>query len=71
MAIAGYGSQGHAHALNLRDSGGKDVTVVLLDGSASTKKAENEGFPVKAAAEADKDTDKFMILRPDEGQAAQ
>ena len=70
VAIAGYGSQGHAHALNLRDSGVKDVTVVLREGSASTKKAENDGFPVKAAAEAAKDTDIFMILSPDEGQAA-
>jgi len=70
VAIAGYGSQGHAHALNLRDSGVKDVTVVLREGSASTKKAENDGFPVKAAAEAAKDTDIFMMLSPDEGQAA-
>jgi ketol-acid reductoisomerase len=70
VAIAGYGSQGHAHALNLRDSGVKDVTVVLREGSASIKKAENEGLTVKTAAEAAKDADVFMVLTPDEGQAA-
>ena len=70
VAIAGYGSQGHAHALNLRDSGVKNVTVVLREGSASVKKAENDGFLVKIAAEAAKEADIFMILSPDEGQAA-
>ena len=69
VAIAGYGSQGHAHALNLRDSGVKDVTIVLREGSASAPKAENDGFTVKSAAEAAKDADVFMILTPDEGQA--
>ncbi|MBT7248267.1 MAG: ketol-acid reductoisomerase [Rhodospirillaceae bacterium] len=69
VAIAGYGSQGHAHALNLRDSGVKDVTIVLREGSASAPKAENDGFIVKSAAEAAKDADVFMILTPDEGQA--
>jgi len=69
IAIAGYGSQGHAHALNLRDSGVKDVTVVLREGSGSAVKAENDGFTVKSAAEAAKDADVFMILTPDEGQA--
>ena len=43
IAIVGYGSQGHAHALNLRDSGVKDVAVALRPGSASAKKAEAEG----------------------------
>jgi ketol-acid reductoisomerase len=70
IAIAGYGSQGHAHALNLRDSGVKDVVVVLRPGSGSAKKAEAEGFKVMAAADAAKDADIFMILTPDEGQAA-
>jgi len=70
IAIAGYGSQGHAHALNLRDSGVKDVTVVLRPGSASAAKAENDGFTVMEAAEAAKQSDIFMILTPDEGQAA-
>jgi len=70
VAIVGYGSQGHAHALNLRDSGVKDITVVLREGSASIKKAENEGLTVKTATEAAKDADVFMVLTPDEGQAA-
>jgi ketol-acid reductoisomerase len=70
IAIAGYGSQGHAHALNLRDSGVKDVVVVLRPGSSSAKKAEAGGFKVMAAADAAKDADIFMILTPDEGQAA-
>ena len=69
VAIAGYGSQGHAHALNLRDSGVKNITIVLREGSGSTVKAENDGFTVKTAAEAAKDADVFMILTPDEGQA--
>ncbi|MEK9752297.1 MAG: ketol-acid reductoisomerase [Rhodospirillaceae bacterium] len=70
IAIAGYGSQGHAHALNLRDSGVKDVVVVLRPGSGSAKKAEAGGFKVMAAADAAEDADIFMILTPDEGQAA-
>ncbi len=69
VAIAGYGSQGHAHALNLRDSGVKNITIVLREGSGSTVKAENDGFTVKTAADAAKDADVFMILTPDEGQA--
>ncbi|MDP6896136.1 MAG: ketol-acid reductoisomerase [Rhodospirillales bacterium] len=69
VAIAGYGSQGHAHALNLRDSGVKNITIVLREGSGSAVKAENDGFTVKTAAEAAKDADVFMILTPDEGQA--
>ena len=44
VAIVGYGSQGHAHALNLRDSGVKDIVVALRPGSASAKKAEAEGL---------------------------
>ncbi|MBT6094177.1 MAG: ketol-acid reductoisomerase [Rhodospirillaceae bacterium] len=70
VAIAGYGSQGHAHALNLRDSGAKDVVIVLRPGSGSIKKAENDGFTVMTAAEAAKVADVFMVLTPDEGQAA-
>ena len=57
VAIAGYGSQGHAHALNLRDSGVRNVTIVLREGSGSAVKAENDGFAVKTAAEAAKDAD--------------
>ena len=69
IAIAGYGSQGHAHALNLRDSGIKDIVVVLRPGSGSAKKAKNDGFNVMKASDAAKDSDIFMILTPDEGQA--
>ena len=69
IAIAGYGSQGHAHALNLRDSGIKDIVVVLRPGSGSAKKAKNDGFNVLEASDAAKDSDIFMILTPDEGQA--
>ena len=70
VAIAGYGSQGHAHALNLRESGVKDVVIVLRPGSGSAVKAENDGFTVMEAADAAKEADVFMILTPDEGQAA-
>ncbi len=70
VAVVGYGSQGHAHALNLRDSGIQDVVVALRDGSASAKKAEAEGLKVVSAAEAAKWADVVMILTPDEGQAA-
>ena len=70
IAIAGYGSQGHAHALNLRDSGVKEVTIILRDGSNSAIKAENDGFDVKIAADAAKVADVIMILTPDESQAA-
>jgi ketol-acid reductoisomerase len=67
VAIIGYGSQGHAHALNLKDSG-VDVTVGLRPGSASWKKAENEGLKVAETAEAIKAADVVMILTPDEFQ---
>ncbi len=69
VAIVGYGSQGHAHALNLRDSGVKNVIVALRDGSASAAKAKGEKLKVmgvKAAAEA---ADVIMVLAPDESQA--
>ena len=52
VAIVGYGSQGHAHALNLRDSGVKEVAVALRPGSPSAKTAEGDGFKVMTAAEA-------------------
>jgi ketol-acid reductoisomerase len=70
VAIIGYGSQGHAHALNLRDSGVKEVAVALRAGSATAKKAENEGLPVMTPAEAAKWADVMMVLTPDEHQAA-
>ena len=69
VAIVGYGSQGHAHANNLKDSG-VDVTVALRPGSASAKKAENAGLKVKSIEEAVKGADVVMILAPDEHQAA-
>ena len=68
VAIIGYGSQGHAHALNLRDSGVK-VVVGLYHGSKSWAKAEAAGLPVMTAAEAAKAGDLIMILINDEKQA--
>jgi ketol-acid reductoisomerase len=69
IAIVGYGSQGHAHALNLRDSGVKEVRVALREGSGGIKKAEGEGLTVVSPAEAAKWADIVMILTPDEGHA--
>ncbi|KAI93250.1 ketol-acid reductoisomerase, partial [Rhodomicrobium udaipurense JA643] len=69
VAIVGYGSQGHAHALNLRDSGVPDVVVALRKGSASAKKAEGEGLRVMEVADAAKWADVVMMLTPDELQA--
>jgi ketol-acid reductoisomerase len=69
VAIIGYGSQGHAHALNLKDSGVKDLLIGRRPGSASAAKAEAAGLTVKSAAEAAKIADVVMILTPDEGQA--
>src|SRR5258707_2832204 len=69
VAVVGYGSQGHAHAMNLRDSGVKDVAVALRPGSASVKKAEDAKFKVMAPAEAAKWADIVMVLTPDELQA--
>jgi ketol-acid reductoisomerase len=70
VAIVGYGSQGHAHALNLKDSGVKDVVVALRPGSATAKKADVAGLKVVTPAEAAKTADVVMILVPDELQAA-
>ncbi|MEF3193190.1 MAG: ketol-acid reductoisomerase [Halothiobacillaceae bacterium] len=69
VAIIGYGSQGHAHALNLRDSG-VHVTIGLRPGSASAVKAQNEGLSVKSVPEAVATADLVMVLAPDEHQAA-
>ncbi|EKV30503.1 Ketol-acid reductoisomerase [Caenispirillum salinarum AK4] len=69
VAIVGYGSQGHAHTLNLRDSGVKEVAVALREGSATRKKAEAEGVKVMTPAEAAAWADVVMILTPDELQA--
>jgi ketol-acid reductoisomerase len=70
IAIVGYGSQGHAHAQNLRDSGVKEVGVALRPGSATARKAEEAGFKVLTNAEAAKWADIIMMLAPDEHQAA-
>ena len=70
IAIVGYGSQGHAHAQNLRDSGVKEVAIALRPGSATAKKAEDAGFKVLSNSEAAKWADILMILAPDEHQAA-
>lgn len=69
IAVVGYGSQGHAHILNLRDSGVKDIVVALKAGSPTRKKAEGEGLKVLTPAEAAKWADVMMILTPDELQA--
>jgi ketol-acid reductoisomerase len=69
IAIVGYGSQGHAHANNLRDSGARDVMVALRPGSPSAKKAEAAQFGVRTPAEAAKWADLVMVLAPDELQA--
>jgi ketol-acid reductoisomerase len=69
VAILGYGSQGHAHALNLRDSGAKNVVVALREGSASAKKAEGEGLKVMEISEAAAWCDLMMFTMPDELQA--
>ena len=68
VAIIGYGSQGHAHALNLKDSG-VDVIVGLYKGSKSWEKAEKQGLKVMVAADAAKAADIIMILINDEKQA--
>ena len=68
VAIIGYGSQGHAHALNLKDSGIDDV-VGLYEGSKSIAKAQAAGLEVKSVPEAVKEADITMILIPDEKQA--
>ena len=68
VAILGYGSQGHAHACNLQDSG-VDVTVGLREGSSSIKKAEAHGLKVTTVKEAVKAADLVMVLTPDEFQS--
>ena len=69
VAILGYGSQGHAHALNLRDSGAKNVVVALREGSPSIAKAEGEGLKTMGIAEAAAWADLIMFTMPDELQA--
>jgi len=69
VVIIGYGSQGHAHANNLKDSGATEVRVALRSGSASAKKAEAAGLEVMTAEEAARWADVMMMLTPDELQA--
>jgi ketol-acid reductoisomerase len=70
VAVIGFGSQGHAHALNMRDSGAKDIVIALRPGSPSAKKAEGYQFKVQTPAEAAKWADVMMVCTPDELQAA-
>ena len=69
IAVLGYGSQGHAHAQNLRDSGVKEVAIALREGSATATKAQDAGFEVLSNVAAAKWADILMILAPDELQA--
>ena len=70
VAIFGYGSQGHAHALNLKDSGVKNIVVALREGSSSIKKAEGQGLKVMSLSDAAAWADVVMVLTPDELQAS-
>ena len=69
IVIVGYGSQGHAHAMNLRDSGILNLAVALREGSATRKKAEDAGFKVMTPADAASWADIIMMLTPDELQS--
>lgn len=69
VAVIGYGSQGRAHALNLKDSGVKEIKIALRPGSATAKKAEADGFSVLSVDEAAKWADLLMMATPDELQA--
>jgi ketol-acid reductoisomerase len=69
IAIFGFGSQGHAHALNLKDSGVKEVVVALREGSSSKKKAEAQGLEVMSLSDAAEWADILMMLTPDELQS--
>ena len=68
VAVIGYGSQGHAHAQNLRESG-VDVVIGLREGSKSAEKAKEAGFEVKSNADASAWADVIMLLAPDTSQA--
>ncbi|MEK9656759.1 MAG: ketol-acid reductoisomerase [bacterium] len=69
IVIIGYGSQGHAHALNLKDSGVTQITIGLRNGSSSAERAQKAGFDVQEPTEAVKNADIIMLLAPDEHQA--
>ena len=66
IVIVGYGSQGHAHAMNLRDSGIENVAIALREDSPTRKKAENAGFKVMTPSESASWGDIIMMLTPDE-----
>ena len=66
IVVIGYGSQGHAHALNLKDSGVKKVIIGSYEGSKSAKKAKEDGFEVLSVSEVAKQAEMIMILLPDE-----
>jgi ketol-acid reductoisomerase len=68
VVVIGYGSQGRAHALNMKDSGVKEVAVALRTGSATARKAEADGFKVMSVADAAKWADLMMMATPDELQ---
>jgi ketol-acid reductoisomerase len=70
VAVVGYGSQGHAHALNMRDSGVKNLAIGLRSGSGSAAKAKNAGLEVMTPGEAAAWADFVMLVTPDEGQGA-
>jgi len=70
VAVIGYGSQGHAHALNMRDSGVKNLAIGLRSGSGSAAKAKNAGLEVMTPGEAAAWADFVMLVTPDEGQGA-
>lgn len=69
VAVIGYGSQGHAHALNLKDSGVKQIRIALREGSPSTNKVKEAGFEIANIADAAAWADVIMVLTPDEIQA--
>ncbi len=69
VAIFGFGSQGHAHALNLKDSGVKEIVIALREGSPSIKKAESQGLKVMNLSDAAAWADVLMVLTPDELQS--
>ena len=69
VCVIGFGSQGHAHAMNMKDSGVKEIVIALREGSATAKKAEAAGFKVMSVADAAKWADLMMMATPDELQA--
>ena len=69
VAIIGYGSQGRAHAMNLKDSGAENLAIALREGSATARKAEADGLEVMSVAQAAEWADLMMMAAPDELQA--